>query len=245
MKKILLYIIIGSVSFTSCKSDSTDEEVAEVVSIDTQNSYDDQAAIRFLKESYFDPQGKIVAFSATDPSDDNYPSLYTFNPVTLPSGVIIVKRPTAEPIPGKIINDKDVLRLTSVSSTFVAESSADGPIFSRQQNFRNTITNSGVPEVDPTYFYNKIGALNGKDRSYYEIEGFQEGIKKFKSCEIADVDNYNMQGVIIVPSRAAFARDTNAYDFTSTTGSIIKFVDKSFVFNVQVYKTTTRTPIEN
>ena len=243
MKKILLYIIIGAVSFTSCKRDS-EEDVAEVVSIDTQNSYDDQAAVKFLKESYFDPQGKIVAFSATDTSDDNYPSLYTYNPVTLPSGVIIVKRPSAEPIPGKVINDKDVLRLTSISSTFVAKSGNEGPIYSTQQNFRNTIMDSGVPEVDPSYFYTKNAQLNGKDRSYYEIEGFQEGIKYFKSCEIADVDNYNMQGVIIVPSRAAFARDSNVYDIPTANGGLLKFVDRSFVFNVQVYKTTTRTAVE-
>ena len=243
MKKILLYIIIGAIGFTSCKSDS-DEEVAEVVSIDTQNSYDDQAAVKFLKESYFDPQGKIVAFSATDTSDDNFPSLYTYNPVTLPSGVIVVKRPSAEPIPGKAINDKDILRLTSISSTFVAKSGNEGPIYSTQQNFRNTIMDSGVPEVDPSYFYTKNAQLNGKDRSYYEIEGFQEGIKQFKSCEIADGDNYNMQGVIIVPSRAAFARDSNVYDIPTANGGLLKFVDRSFVFNVQVYKTTTRTAVE-
>lgn len=237
--------MIGAVGFTSCKSDTDDELVAEVVAIDTQNSYDDQAAIKFMKENYFDPQGKIVAFSATDPSDDNYPSLYSYNPVTLPSGVIIVKRPSAEPIPGKVINDKDVLRLTSISTTFVARSGAEGPIYSAQQSFKNTIMGSGVPEVDPTYFYTKNAQLNGKDRSYYEIEGFQEGIKQFKSCEIADVDNYNMQGVIIVPSRAAFARDSNNYDIPTANGSAIKFLDRSFVFNIQVYKTTTRTAVEN
>ena len=96
----------------------------------------------------------------------------------------------------------------------------------------------------PSYFYTKNAQLNGKDRSYYEIEGFQEGIKQFKSCEIADVDNYNMQGVIIVPSRAAFARDSNVYDIPTANGGLLKFVDRSFVFNVQVYKTTTRTAVE-
>ncbi len=240
MKKILLYILLGTLAISSCKSDD-DEDTVEVVSIETQNSYDDQAAQAFLKAYYFDPQGKIVAFSSTDTTDDNYPSLFTYNPVTLASGVIIVQRPTAQPNPGKTINDQDVLRLTSISYSFLATNTTDGPVFSSQQDFVNTIANSGVPEVDPFYFYRKTADLNSQARSYYEIEGFQEGIKYFKSCEIPDVDNYNMQGIIIVPSRAAYARDSNAFDIPLYN---VAFSDRSFVFNVQVYKTATRTADE-
>lgn len=240
MKKILLYILLGTLSFTSCKRED-DAETEEVVSIETQNSYDDQAAQKFLKDNYFDPQGKVVAFSATDPADDNYPSLFTYNPVTLPSGVVVVMKPNAQPNPGKTINDKDVMRLTSISYSYNAKSTTDGIIFSSQQNFINTIANSGTPEVDPVYFYTKTANLNGKDRSFYEIEGFQEGIKHFKSCEIPDVDNYNMQGVIIVPSRVAYARDSNVFDVPVFN---YKFDDRSFIFNVQVYKTDTRLATE-
>lgn len=242
MKKIFLYILAGTLSFTACKKEEDDPaEAIEITTNETQKVYDDQAAQKFLKDNYFDPQGKVVAFSATDPADDNYPSLFTYSPVTLPSGVIVVMRPSAQPNPGKVINDKDVLRLTSISYSYVAKNTTEGPVFSTQQNFRNSIAGAGVPEVDPVYFYTKNGQLNGRDRSYYEIEGFQEGIKYFKSCEIPDVDNYNMQGVIIVPSRAGFAKDANAYDIPSLN---FKFNDRSFVFNVQVYKTDTRTAVE-
>ena len=241
MKKILLYILLGTLSFTSCTREDDGSETEEVVSIETQNSYDDQAAQKFLKDHYFDPQGKVVAFNATDPADDNYPTLLTYNPVTLPSGVVVVMKPNAQPNPGKTINDKDVMRLTSISYSNIAKNTAEGIVFSAQQNFVNTIANSGTPEVDPVYFYTKNGKLNGKDRTFYEIEGFQEGIKQFKSCEIPDVDNYNMQGLIIVPSRVAYARDSNVFDVPALG---YKFNDRSFIFNIQVYKTDTRTATE-
>lgn len=243
MKKILLYLILGSVCFTSCKRDEENPaDVVEVVDIQTQNTYDDQAAQKFLTDNYFDPQGKMMAYSETDTADDNFPSLNTYNPVVLPSGVVIVMRPSAQPMPGKTIHDNDVLKITSISFSGVAKNLAEGPIFTTQQNYRNTLANSGVPEIDPSYFYTKNGQLNGKPRSYYEIEGFQEGIKYFKSCEIPDSENYNMQGVIIVPSRVAYARDSNVLDINTTN---FKFNDRSFVFNVQVYKTDTRTLIQN
>lgn len=231
---------MGAVFFTSCKREEEDTTTKEVVDISTQNTYDDLAAQKYLTSNYFDSQGRIVVYSDTDTSDDNYPSLNTYSVTKLPSGVIIVMRPTAQPSPGKTINNQDVLRITSISRSVVAEKVNDVPVFTTFQDFVNTI-NTGVPEVDPFYFYAKNSLLNGKERSYYEIEGFQEGIKYFKSCEIPDVDNYNMQGVIIVPSRAAFGRDANFADLNTTT---LKFVDRSFIFNVQVYRTTTRTTIQ-
>ena len=241
MKKLFLYILLGTISISSCKSN--DEEAIVEVAIDTQNTYDDQAAQKFLTDYYFDSQGVVVAFSSTETFDDNYPSLSTYNPTILPSGVIIVKRPSAQPAIGKTINDTDVLRLTSVSNSFYAAPVNGVATYTSQQSYRNTVGYNGVPEKDPFYFYTKVANLNSKARSYYEIEGFQEGIKYFKSCEIPDSDNYNLQGVIIVPSRAAYARDSNSYDYTYN-GVTIKYSDRSFVFNIQVYKTTTRTAAE-
>ena len=105
----------------------------------------------------------------------------------------------------------------------------------------------GTPEIDPAYFYVKTSVLNKyntdnsttKTRAFYEMEGFQEAIKNFLSCELNDTDNYNLQGVIIVPSRAAFARDEHfAY-------SAYSFRNRTFVFNFQVFKTETRTSAED
>lgn len=94
--------------------------------------------------------------------------------------------------------------------------------------------------MDPAYFYVKNSILTSdtykdKTRGYFEIEGLKEGLNYFKSYEIADSEDYNMQGVIIVPSRAAFARDDHfAY-------SSYSFRNRSFVFSFQIYKADTRT----
>ena len=71
------------------------------------------------------------------------------------------------------------------------------------------------------------------------MKGLQEGLKYFKSTEVSDDANYNMQGVIIVPSRAAFARDAH-FAYSSYT-----FKDRCFVFSFQIYKTSTRTSAQD
>lgn len=242
MKKIFLFLAIASLAITSCRKDD-DESTTEEVSIETQNSYDDEAIKQFLKDNYFDARGNIIAFSSTITTDDNEKPLADYNPVTLPSGVVYISRYI--PTNGKTIASNDVLRIMQRSNTYVAVKATDGKIkFDSQYSFRNTVDATGTPEVDPAYYYVKNSVLTSdtykdKTRSYFEIEGLQEGLKYFKSTEVADSDNYNMQGVIIVPSRAAFARDDH-FAYSSYT-----FRNRSFVFTFQVYKTDTRTPAQD
>ena len=73
------------------------------------------------------------------------------------------------------------------------------------------------------------------------MEGFQEAIRKFKAFDVGDDQNYNLQGVIIVPSRAAYARDEH---YASGQTSASPFRNVSFIFNVQVYHTRARTADE-
>lgn len=230
---------MAAAGLSSCKTED-EETPVEIVPIATQNTNDDAAAQKFMKDNYFDPQGKITEFSATDAADDNYPNLLSYAPVTLTSGVIIIKRPDAQPVAGKTIESGDVLTLSAIANSYVARQGDAGAVFASKVSFINTIDVTGVPDVDPSYFYTRESKLFGQPRSFYEIEGFQEGIKYFKSCEISSNDNYNLQGAIIIPSRAGFARDSNVY--SAVSGAL--FNDRSFVFNVQVYKTKTRTPAE-
>jgi hypothetical protein len=134
------------------------------------------------------------------------------------------------------------------ATTYVGIKDTDGVVkYSSTQLFRNTMTSTGTPEVDPAYYYVKTSVLNKyntdnsttKTRSFYEMEGLQEGLKYFKSCEIPDSDNYNLQGIIIVPSRVAYARDDH-FPFAAYT-----FTNRSFVFNFQVYKSDTRLSTED
>jgi len=102
------------------------------------------------------------------------------------------------------------------------------------------LTQTGVPQEDPAYYYVKQSVLDAasagvaKERSYYEIEGFREALQKFKAFDLPEDADYNLQGVIIVPSRAAFARDAH-FNYNN-----ISLRNRSFVFNFQVYKSMTR-----
>lgn len=236
MKKILLCCTIVSLVLTSCRKDDT--PTTPEVDITTQNTYDDQAAQKFLNDNYLDDKGNIKAFSDTDTSDDNKPKLSTYNPVTLPSGVIYIKIPNSQPTNGTPIGSTDIIRLMQNTITYIATKDDAGVVkFTSGYGFVNNIAGSGVPDVDPPYYYIKQSILDAdtsKPRSYYEIEGLKEGLSYFQSFNMADSDDYKMQGIIIVPSRAAFARD-NHFAYT-----LYSFKDRSFVFNFQVYKTSPR-----
>lgn len=244
MKKIFLYLTIAFATLTSCRKD--DDNTIEEVSIETQNAYDDEAAQKFLKDHYFNRRGMVVAFDSSISSDDNETPLSDLNPVKLPSGVIYIIR--NNPSSGTNVAARDNISWMVNATTYVSVKEKDGIAkFLNALPFRNTITGSGIPESDPSYYYvrtsvlNKYNSDNGtsKTRSFYEIEGLQEALRNFRSFEIPDSENYNLQGVIIVPSRAAFARDEH-YPYVA-----FPLTNKSFVFNFQIYRTRPRTSAQD
>jgi hypothetical protein len=253
MKKIFLYILAGSLSFTACKKDDEIEQYREPEDIAVQNNYDDQAIKKFMDENYLDAQGNIKAFSSTDTSDDNEKKLSDLPHETLPSGTIYITRPGAQPedanppVQGKTIGETDIIRIMMRAKTYTAINTDGNSAFADVIDFTgySPIDGSGTPLVDPKFYYIKntdpliTGATTeaAKNPSYYMIEGFGEGLRKFKAFDQSDDSPYNLQGVIIVPSRAAFARDPH-YNYNNNS-----FRNRTFVFNFQVYKTTTR-PVE-
>ena len=232
MKKTFLYLAFALFAIASCREDVP--EVVPEVSIETQNSYDDQAAQLFLKTHAFDTKGNLVNYKE---GDTTKVKLADLNPVILPSGVIYIVRNGAQPVPGEPIGPYDKLRIMQSTITYIA-TDIDGKVeYDSPYPFRNTIDGSGIPEVDPSYFYVKKADLEkpnipdvAKERKFYEIEGFQEALKFFKAYNISDDSDYNLQGIIIVPSRAAFARDFHA------NYSDVSFRNRSFVFDFQIYK---------
>ncbi|SDQ15415.1 hypothetical protein SAMN05421664_0771 [Chryseobacterium soldanellicola] len=242
MKKIFLYILAGSLCFTACKKDDDVATYVEPEDISVQNTYDDQSIQKFLDENYLDTQGNIKPFSSTDASDDNYKKLSQLNPVTLPSGVVYIMRDSAQPDPGTAIGNRDIIKLMLRSKTYLAANTDGNVAFISGTDFVNTIDGTGSPIVDPTYYYiaNKnpliVNATTdaAKQKSYYMVEGLNEALQKFKAFDLSNGASYNLQGVIIVPSRAAFARDAH-YNYTGYS-----FRNRSFVFNFQVYKTEAR-----
>jgi len=242
MKKIFLYILAGSLCFTACKKDDEVETFVEPEDINVRNSYDQQAIQKFMDNNYLDSQGNIKAFTS-DAADDNEKKLSQLNPQTLPSGVIYIKRDGAQPNPGVTINTDSNSSTASLIKTMIRGYNylaleTDGNItFSSPGTLINTIDGSGSPVTDPRFYYVKEAVLNAattdiaKQRGYYEIEGLQEALKYFNGFQNTPSSaSYNLQGVIIVPSKAAFARDENYYGLKNM----------SFVFNFQIYHTETR-----
>ena len=238
MKKIFFGLAISALALNSCKRDITEAASAAIVyDAATQNTYDDQAAKQFMQDNFLDARGNIKPFTTTDVPNATNIKLADLNPVTLPSGVIYIVRPGAQPTTGTTIGATDIIRLMSNTITYQATNTNNLVAFTSPQSFRNGVSVTGVPEVDPFYYYTKQSVIDSdptKTRSYYQIEGFSEALQKFKAFNIPDSDNYNLQGVIIVPSRAAFGKDPQF----SYTGYSLN--DRSFVFDFQVYKTSTR-----
>lgn len=248
MKKIFLYILAGALCFTACKKDDQVETFVEPDDVAVRNSYDDQAIQKFMNDNYLDVQGNIKAFSSTDASDDNEKKLSELNPVTLPSGVIYIVRNGAQPSPGVTLdtnsesNSATQIRTMMRANYYLATNTDGNVAFNTSGVLLNTINGSASPVTDPMFYYVKKSVLNNdtsKSRSYYEIEGLQEGLKYFKGFQnMSDGDAYNLQGVIIVPSRAAFGRN----DHYNYVGYSLK--NTSFVFNFQIYKANVRPTID-
>ncbi|MFY7813719.1 MAG: hypothetical protein ACOVRK_00890 [Chryseobacterium taeanense] len=247
MKKIFLYILAGSLCFSACKKDDDAETFVEPDDIAVRNSYDDQAIQKFMDENYLDSQGNIKAFSSTDTTDDNEKKLSELNPVKLSSGVIYIIRTGAQPSAGVTLEtnptaDNATQIRTMMRANYYLATESDGNVsFGSAGTLLNTINGSGSPVTDPAFYYVKNNILSSattdaaKQRSYYEIEGLQEGLKYFKGFEnMSDGDPYNLQGVIIVPSRAAFARDTH-YNYTGYS-----LQNNCFIFNFEIYKANVR-----
>ncbi|HCA07141.1 MULTISPECIES: hypothetical protein [unclassified Chryseobacterium] len=239
MKKIFLYILAGSLCFSACKKDDEVETYKEPDDIAVQNSYDDQAIKKFMSENYLDAQGNIKPFSTTDASDDNEKKLSDMPYETLPSGTIYIMRDGAQPSPSeeKTIAPKDILTVMMRTTGYLAGNTDGNISFLSTLAITNTINGTGLPLVDPMFYYVKQSVLDAatataaKQRSYYEIEGFQEAIQKFKAFNnLPSGSPYNLQGVIIVPSRAAFARDPH-FPYNAS----FSLRNNTIIFNFQVY----------
>ncbi|KQT17039.1 hypothetical protein ASG31_11815 [Chryseobacterium sp. Leaf404] len=246
MKKIFLYLIAGSITFSACKKDDEVQTYKEPDDINVQNNYDNEAIQKFLENNYMDSRGNVKPFSSTDAADDNETKLKDLNPQTTPSGAIYIIRATGQPNPGTTIGDTDVMRIMMRAKSYLASSTDGNVTFITSSTFSgfSPLDETGNPVSDPIFYYSKKSTrdVSGKPRSYYEMEGFQEAIRKFKAFDQPDSENYNLQGVIIVPSRAAYARDEH---FSFGTQYASPYRNSTFIFNLQVYKSTARTAAQD
>lgn len=241
MKNIFLAAAAVSMVMVSCRKDAVN--TVTTVPIETQNTLDDQAIVNFLSSNYLDAKGNIQPISELSAAElATTKKLAELSPVTLPSGVVYILRPNAQPIPGTPVGSTDVIRLMSNSQSFLAVSSDKGGVFSNGSPFMSSFV-TGALQIDPKYFYASpqyVADYNAKSNAapvtagYFMIEGLSEALTKFRSFEKADAEDYNMQGVILVPSRAAFARDAH-FNYSG-----FSLNDRTFVFNFQLYKASPR-----
>ncbi|PKF73639.1 hypothetical protein [Chryseobacterium sp. PMSZPI] len=247
MKKIFLYILAGSVCFSACKkSDDDVNTYVEPADINVQNNYDDQAIKKFMDENYLDVQGNIKPFSATDTADDKEKKLSQLAYKTLPSGTIYIVRDGAQPpaASAQTIKPSDSMRIMLRANSYLATLTDGQGAFNAGATFINTINGNGVPAVDPIFYYispknpliKKATTDAAKQSSYYVINGFSEALQQFKAYDnLPNAAPYNLQGVIIVPSRAAFARNPfYPYNYAGYSNTI-SLRNRSLVFNFQVY----------
>ncbi len=238
MKKSILFLALSAMFLINCKED--EPVIVPEPSIETQNAYDDEAIQKYLQDNYLDAKGNIKTFSTTDTSDDEFPKLAEMNPVTLPSGVIYIVRDGAQPENGTPIGANDSIQIFQNTVSYVASNTDNVVSFVSPATFKNSVDGNGIPDNDPMYYYVRNSVLEAatadeaKQRSYYEIEGLREALPNFTAFNKANEEDYNLQGVIIVPSRAAFARDVH-HNYTG-----LAFRNRSFVFNFQVYRTFPR-----
>ncbi|MBO6212291.1 hypothetical protein [Algoriella sp.] len=250
IKKFFVTLIACSAFLVSCNND---DDNVDNMPIESRNSLDDKAIEQFLNDYYFSPKnGKLTKFDDKDDSDNNYPSLKTLAKYD-PAGYWYAQNPnhvgTGETITS---NDSTKVYLSYEMTTFKSTDDLSGENNSSKKyygsmdignNGATFNTADGSALADPNFYYfmpTETEAKNGVTRVNRELKYFTEGLKHFKTTDRAISDLYNFQGVIILPSRSAYAR--NKYYVSSTYGlSDLTYRDVSFIFNIELPKIEKRT----
>jgi hypothetical protein len=260
MIKKFFVTFIASVAFlVSCNDDNSIRIDAETkIPIAERNALDDKAINQYLEDYYFSPgdtvNGKVIKSGVLTKfdtikgnADDKYPSLKSLAKQDA-AGFWYAENPYQKgSATGKTIKSIDESKITIsyyVQNFRATEKTSleDNP----SQKFYGTL-GGYLTSPNPTYNYGDGSAVNdpifyryiptateeknGVKREHLELKYFAEGLKHFTSTNRSKQDIYNFQGVIILPSRLAFAR--NRY-FTGTSLSDIQYRDVSFIFNFEL-----------
>lgn len=223
--KYLFLSTVILVFFANCKSDDSDDLLPQ----EEQNKLDDEAIVSYLKNHYFDNNGKAKEIKKNNP--DNHTALYELAK-QVDNGYWYVKNPNIVGIDKTVTdNTKDSILLQYDMKIFKANKVNDSVTYSNLSTFSSTINTSGYPIWDPAFYYAKTP--EGINLDYYTIEGFVKGIKHFKSTnrEADQTPSVNFQGLIIIPSRLAYERRNNALKIG---------YDQSVVVNFELYKVLDR-----
>ena len=216
MKKILLLgAILGVFLCTeSCRNDNNSG-----LTIEEQNTADDEAIQNFLNDYYYTSDGNIHAYAgATEDADK--PSLKSVAKENS-DGSWYAVFPGA-PTSGEHPNGQNNILIHYRLSYFAA---GEGGTYTLYNTSESTLDNQGVPKVNP-YFYMKPATDTVNVESYYVVPSIVENLKNFFPSGKTLYSSYKLQGVIIVPSRLGYARKSNYLALTNAT----------FVLNFELYQ---------
>lgn len=221
IKKIILLISFISLSVFSISCSSDDNDVKSL-SLDEQNTADDVAIKNFLTNYYFDDLGKVVKFSESVTPNDKEALIK--RAVKDSSGFWYVINPKASAGSGSTPDGKNSILIHYNLTYFKATEGGNG--YTSLATAASTIDLTGMPQENP-FFYQRPKTDTIKAESYYIIPGIVNGLKKFKPTNKGKNEIYDqLQGVIIVPSRLGYARNSNYLNLSNAT----------FILNFELYK---------
>ncbi|WP_413533910.1 hypothetical protein [Empedobacter brevis] len=248
IKKFFVTLIACSAVLVGCNNDDDNGVDKETkIPVEERNALDDEAIQQYMEDYYFNPKnGKLTKFDdIKDNEDDAYPALKTYAKKDN-LGIWYAENPhhkgTGETI---VSNDSSKIYLNIQTTSFRATNNKDYkrkygaigvPINSAEWNSINFGDGSSIQ--DPTYYYfipTATEIKNGVKRENIELKNFVEGLKHFKTTERSTNDLYNFQGVIILPSRLAYARNKYYISGQGLTENS-SFRDLTLVFNFELPK---------
>lgn len=225
-----IFVLGLFIMISSCRND---DDGLNLLPQAEQNEVDDRALVKFLEDHYFNSVGKIVRFSDEISSDDDETPLMEYAELK-PSGIWVVHRPNFEATGRKVTNvENDSILIQYDLNGFVGQISNDSVFYSIPTSISTTINTTGYPIWDPSFYYTNVSGMTNARKSWYEMEGLQEGLKEFHSTNknAADLPAVDFQGLILVPSRLVFQRDYNVFNLGP---------DTSIFFNFELYQVVDR-----
>ena len=210
IKKLLITGLVGlSVFTTSCKSD---DDNTKTLSVEEQNIADDAAITNFLANYYFDDLGKITKFSDAVTSNDKTPLSKIAQQDA--AGYWYVINPDAPAGSGTSPDGENNILIHYNLKYFVATEGGNG--YTSLTTGSSSIEGLGVAQENPFFYKQPVDTT--KEKSYYVVDNLVNGLKKFKPTNKGKNDPYDhLQGVIVVPSRLAYGRNSNALGVSNAT----------------------------
>lgn len=242
IKKFFVTLLAATTLFSCSSDDDNNNEL----SVEQRKALDDEAIEEYLNDHYFSPiNGKVLKFDTIAGNQDDANIKLSELTVKDPAGYYYAMRPGVEANGDQVI-EADSSKILISYQAKVFEATNDLDTYAKKYGYVSTYTSSidsgdGSAQTDPSFYKAFISPdmiANGVKREHIELKNFTEALKKFKSTGTNGRDLYNFQGIIILPSQLAYARN-RMYTGTAITENHA-YRNTSFIFNFELHKVTPR-----